>query len=283
MPETPLLASRLNPKLSRRKAAKWVLNDAFREFATHLADVGTSEDPEPVHHTRIGWRRFKTALWLFKPTLATTAKPPTAPLRPLLGGLGKLRNLEVALNETLPPLAQAYIAGDAHRAGAWQALLQTLTQAAHQQRQAVRATLQQASTQHSLQATTQWLKDLPIAKRPPGANTKIAGTLHQWARDRVAHLHKELQAQRKLAVDAESQHRTRILAKRMRYAIEALHPLLPVLHTRQWYAQAREIQDFIGSARDITLASALVDELSLKGGPADFLRGVQYQSCKACA
>jgi CHAD domain-containing protein len=96
-------------------------------------------------------------------------------------------------------------------------------------------------------------------------------------------LHKELQAQRKLAVDAESQHRTRILAKRMRYAIEALHSLLPVLHTRNWYAQARELQAHIGAARDITLASALVDELSPEGGPADFLRGVQYQSCKACA
>lgn len=280
-PTTP--ASTLRPTLSVRKAAQRVLGDAFREFTTHLANVGTSEDPEVVHQTRIGWRRFKTTLWLFKPLLATTAPPPTAPLRPLLGELGKLRNLEVALNETLPPLAQAYIAGDAHRARAWQALLHALTQAARQQRQAVRATLQQATTQHSVHATAQWLKDLPTARKRSNTKTKITGTLRHWARSRVAHLQEELQAQRKLAVDAESQHRTRILAKRMRYAIEALHPLLPVLHTRQWYAQARELQAHIGAARDITLASALVENLDPGGGPADFLRGVQYQSCSACA
>lgn len=278
-PATP--ASTLRPTRSVRKAAQRVLGDAFHEFTTHLANVGTSEDPEVVHQTRIGWRRFKTAVWFFKPVLATTAAPPTAALRPLLGELGILRNLEVALNETLPPLAQAYIAGDAHRAQAWHALLQVLSQAARQQRQAVRTTLLQATTQHSLQATAQWLKDLPTAKNQSGTKTHIEGTLRHWARSRVAHLHEQLRAQKKLAVDAESQHRTRILAKRMRYAIEALHPLLPVLHTQHWYAQVRKLQACIGAARDTTLASTLVENLDPGGGPADFLRGVQYQSCSA--
>jgi CHAD domain-containing protein len=243
--------------------------------------MDTSEDPEAAHRTRIGWRRFKTALWFFKPTLATTATPPIAPLRLLLGELGKLRNLEVALNETLPPIAQAYIAGDAHRARAWQALVQALTQATHQQRQAVRTTLQQASTQHSLQATTQWLKDLPISKKQAGANTKITGTLRHWARDRMTHLHQKMAAQQKLAMDTEGQHRARILAKRIRYTVEALNPLLPLRNTQHWYAQARELQACIGTARDITLAIELVEILDPGGGPADFLRGVQYQSCNA--
>jgi len=272
-----------NPKLPTRKAAQRVLGDAFREFTVLLANVGASEDPEVVHQARIAWRRFKSTLRLFKPVLATTTTAPVAPLGPFLSAMGKLRNLEVALHETLPPLAQAYIAGDTHRAEVWQALVQTLTEATRQQRQTVRTTLLQATTQHSLQATARWLQGLPAGKKQAETNPKRTETLRHWVRRRVTHLHQELQAQRRLADDAESQHRVRILAKRMRYAIEAFGPLLPVLHSKRWYAQARELQAGIGAARDIALATALVEQLSPEGGPADFLRGVQYQSCNACA
>jgi CHAD domain-containing protein len=276
-PKLTPIASPLRPKLPLPKAAQWVLGAAFHDFTANLPYPGASKDSEVVHQARVGWRRFKTALWLFRPVLGTVAPPPTAPLRPLLIELGQLRNLEVALNETLPPLAQAYIAGDAQRAQAWQTLVQNLTQAARQQRHAVQTTLQLKTTQHSLQATALWLQDLSTA------NIATNGTLRRWARKRVAHLHATLHAQRLLAVDAESQHRTRILAKRMRYGIEALHPLLPPLHNQDWYSQAKELQASMGAARDLTLAGTLVEQWGNGAGPGDFLRGVQYQSCSACA
>lgn len=72
----------------------------------------------------------------------------------------------------------------------------------------------------------------------------------------------------------ESQHRARILAKRMRYGLEALHDLLPRKRANRWLQQATRLQTDIGLARDLMQAHALVAQLGLEQGLAEFLRGV---------
>src|ERR1035437_1927268 len=70
-----------------------------------------------------------------------------------------------------------------------------------------------------------------------------------------------------------SAHRTRILAKRLRYGIEALRPLLPKQHTEDWYQHAIELQDHIGRVRDVMQACALVARLNADPDLMEFLRG----------
>ena len=60
----------------------------------------------------------------------------------------------------------------------------------------------------------------------------------------------------------------------MRYAIEALRPLLPKSRTRERYKQAMRLQSGIGAARDVRQAATLATRLEADRGIVEFLRGV---------
>ena len=107
--DTPLNAQPppLSADLPLPQAARRVLREMFSQFTANLNSLRRSDQPELVHQARVGWRRFKSALRLFKPVLANDAPPSWAPLQALLTCLGHLRDLDVALTETLPPWADA--------------------------------------------------------------------------------------------------------------------------------------------------------------------------------
>lgn len=98
--------------------------------------------------------------------------------------------------------------------------------------------------------------------------------LRGWARRRIKRLHDQLQLALRDTSDPDSQHHARIIAKRMRYGIEALQPLLPKKRSQRWHEQASELQLSIGAARDVSLAITLVAKLEIEPGVLDFLRGV---------
>lgn len=261
----------LTPELAVHAAAGRVLREMFSQFTSNLNALRASDAPEVVHQARVGWRRFKSALRLFKPVLDPQAIPAWQTLRPLLDRLGALRDLDVAAHDTLPLLAEAFTQstltqGKAQRMQAWEATVQHLATAAAHQRQAVRTALQTPAIGATLLATTQWLEELPVVDTQQ--------SLQPWARQRIRRFHERLKAAAKAADSAESQHRVRILAKRLRYAIEALRPLLWERRARRWHAQATALQTSMGAVRDIAQAGVLVAKLDADHGLAEFLRGV---------
>ena len=258
----------LNLLSSLPEAASLILGEMFDQFTANLSLLLNSDDPEAVHQARVGWRRFRSALRLFKPVLAAEALPALPDLPPLLQWLGELRDLDVANSETLPPLAMAYIAGDAQRAAAWQQMTETLQQAALSRRHAVREALKQPAMGASLLLVRQWLAGLSAISLPAEAS------LQRWARRRVIRQHKQLKNALAEMGDLEQQHRVRILSKRMRYSIEALRSLLPVQRTEIWYQQAVALQTSLGSTRDVIQAGILAEKWGASPGLAEFLRGV---------
>ena len=102
--------------------------------------------------------------------------------------------------------------------------------------------------------------------------------LRDWAADRVARLHKQLRAATKAASFAHGndadEHRVRILAKRLRYGIEALHASLAKNHRRDWHRLATDLQCRIGAKRDLVATSQLAAMLAADPGLAEFLRGI---------
>lgn len=273
----------LPAKLSLREAAQRVLREAFCQFTTNLGALRTSDNPELVHQARVGWRRFKSAWRLFRPVLAADAVPSWQPLQPLLTFLGELRDLDVARIETLPRLAGAYNAGDPRRAEASQALATALLQAATLQRKALRYALQAPTVGQTLLATTQWIEALSDMTERPTATAEKPLPLSAWARQRMARLHAQLERTLKQATQAEHQHRVRILAKRLRYGIEALRPLLPKKRTARWYEQAQRLQTTLGMTRDVMQASALATQLAADPGLAEFLRGLAVGQDRSAA
>ncbi len=266
----PTLESDLSPP----EAAQIVMREMFSQFTTNLNALRTSDDPEVVHQARVAWRRFASARRLFRPILAVDAQPAWEALRPLLSFLGELRDLDVARSETLPAFADAYVADDSQRDKAWIALARSLDHSATLQRKAVRYALEEPAIGATLLAVTHWLEDLPQMHGPDTEAHQRSPSLARWARRRADRLHARLQAALRQDSSPESQHRVRILAKRMRYAIEALRPLLPKPRTRERYKQAMRLQSGIGATRDLRQAATLATRLEADRGIVEFLRGV---------
>ncbi|MDO9198415.1 CYTH and CHAD domain-containing protein [Rhodoferax sp.] len=264
----------LTPDMSLPEAAQRVLREMFYQFTANLNALRSSEDAEVVHQARVGWRRFKSALRLFKPVLALDALPTWQALQTLLSFLGELRDLDVARIDTLPPLADDYMAGDARRAAAWQAMTQALLDAASLQRKSVRYALQEPAVGAVLLEIAQWLEGLSVLSRPGDAAVERNVSLRPWARRRIVRLHEQLKLARKEAGSPESLHRVRILAKRLRYGIEALLPLLPKRRKKRWYGQATRLQSSLGATRDVMQAGVLVARLEADRALVEFLRGV---------
>ena len=268
--DTPLTARpvQLHPRMTVADASGALLREMFNQFTANLIALGQGEDPELTHQARVGWRRFKSMLRLCSPALSSHHAPPTwADLKPLLDCMGALRDLDVARLETLPPLENAFVAGDLGRADRWQSMTDALDEAALLQRKAVRYALQNPAAGACLLRMTQWLAGLT-------GHCVSAHRLKPWARQRVKRLHRQLKRALRRPSTAAQRHRTRLLAKRLRYGAEALHSLLPQPQAARWMHQAVTLQTELGTNRDLGLAPALLAELGVNAGLVAFLRGV---------
>ncbi len=265
-------APALPTRLTVTTAAQCVLCEMFSQFTSNLGTLLISDDPEVLHQARVGWRRFQSARRLFARALASDATPDWSPLQALLICLGKLRDLDVASSETLPALANAYVSADPRRADIWLHMTQSLAQATHLQRKAVRYALQDPTVGACLLATTQWLEGLNIPSAD--ASREPDTSLRRWTQHRVLRLRAQLKLARQQMQTPEQQHRVRILAKRMRYNLDALSSLLPTKQAQRWREQALQLQTSLGTARDAMQAAALIVELGLDRGLAEFLRGL---------
>ncbi|MEI8028671.1 MAG: CHAD domain-containing protein [Comamonadaceae bacterium] len=264
----------LGSDLSLTLTAQRVLSEMFGQFTTNLNALRNSDDPEVVHQARVGWRRFKSARRLFRPILAIDTMPQWQALQPLLSCLGKLRDLDVARLVTLPPVADAYTAGNPRRLQAWHAMLLSLTQAAELQRKTVRYALQEPAVGAGLLATSQWLEGLAESSVAGSAKPDSKMSIRRWVGHRIERLHQKLESASAQDCSVDQQHRIRILAKRMRYGIEALHSQLPKKRAQRWQRQASSLQASIGLTRDLMQAAMLVAELEIDRGLAEFLRGL---------
>lgn len=269
-PQRAQLAALVLP-LSQLELAQVVLREMFAQFSQNLDSLGTSDDPELVHQARVGWRRFRSGLRLFGKALVVNKPPSLLELQPLLAALGALRDLDVAVTETLPALADGYAMGQGGQTQAWQAMLTALTQAATVQRQKLRQTLQAPSVGLCLLALTEWLENLS-ASDDTGRVQK--GALRRWARRRTGRLQHRLAQAQTQPVTPEQQHRVRILAKRLRYGVEALRELLPRHLADACCQQATQLQSRLGWSRDVAQARALVMALDPDPTIGAYLQGV---------
>lgn len=263
----------LTSRMPLQQATLQVLREPVNQFTRNLNTLYASENPEVLHQARIGWRRFRTALWLFKPVHPGTAMPALQALYPLLTFMGELRDLDVARTETLVPWQQPYVAGDQRRAEKWQALEQALLQAGQLQRKAVRYALEQPTVGVTLLALTQWLEDVATLKAPAAPAKDHKKHLQRWARRRMRRLHEQLQQALADTSRPDNLHRARLLAKRLRYGIEALRPLLAPRTARRWHQQTMKLQTRIGTARDRQRAAAVMATLDVDRELMGFVRG----------
>ena len=204
----------------------WTLDEALRQlvracleqFNANAPGAANARNVEFLHQARIALRRMRSALRLAGPA-DEAAKRLRAELKWLSGTLGAARDWDVLLDDTLPPVGRAYAPpGTADPEAARE--MARLLNAARRRRAKARGGMREAldSARHAalIGDIEHWVAEGPAAPN-------VAFVLPDFAAAQVRKLHKRLLRDAATLAGGGTpaeRHRTRISAKRLRYAVE---------------------------------------------------------------
>ena len=238
-----------------------ILRHCLAQFDANILPVLRDRDIEGVHQMRVALRRLRSAFGLFEPLLQDSALQALLDdLRWLGAPLGRKRDLDVFISETLNPLRSqadppkrlqhlATILED-HRAAAQVALDSVLNAP---RLAALRLQLARfVAAVEALDAAA--IADAESAAAPAA---RFAGALLRKRRNKVKALgsrHDEL--------DVPALHDLRIRAKKLRYAAEFFRPLYGHRKSaRRFIAALAHLQDCLGMLNDADVGARLVRDL----------------------
>ncbi|TMF68071.1 MAG: CYTH and CHAD domain-containing protein [Chloroflexi bacterium] len=241
--------------------AKDVIRNAIAESVAALLHhdplVRTDRDPEAIHQARVATRKLRSNLRTFGPLLDPEW---TEPLRSELGwlamGLGAVRDREVLL-ERLRERAKSLPAADQRSAAS---LLQLLQGEIDELRKKLLADLDSQryiDLLERLVAAAHSPQTLPDADQPAAAVLPALATT-PWRRLRSA-----VRGLPETPTDPEL-HRIRILAKRARYAAEAVAPVAGPAASAFARAAAK-LQTILGEHQDSVTAQAWLRSAKASG------------------
>jgi inorganic triphosphatase YgiF len=246
-------------------AAVW--RSCLEQIATNEEPAREGRDPEGVHQMRVGVRRLRSALSLFRPVLPAGATAPVeAELRWLGGSLGPVRDLDVFVESLVEPLLRLR-EGDA-------SLLHLADEARRTRRLAQQRLREDLSGRRlprllleigRFVATARW-RDQPLSA--------ASSQLFQPARSfGDVLLTRRLEKARRLGERLETltpaeRHRLRIQLKKLRYASEFLRSLYPEKRAARYVERLAALQDVLGEWNDAVIAERLLGDLLGRMGPA---------------
>lgn len=204
-----------------------------------------SVDPEFVHQARVAVRRVRSAARL----LGKAAGWPAAidgDLRWIARRLGAVRDWDVLQAQTLPALVTAVPAA--------KPLAERTAGLRRRDDAALREALAGARYARLALRLMRW------------ANTVAQGspTLGSAAGKRLGRLHRRLfdSAAFFVVLPVEEQHRVRIRAKRLRYALDLFASALPAKPTKRYVDELAHLQDELGALNDAVVAEELAPRLA---------------------
>jgi len=254
----------LDCAMTVEQAARALVGASLDQLQANEEGVLGSNDPEFVHQARVGLRRMRSALRIFRDVLPPEAQAWRTELGDLARTLGEARDWDVFATETLPPLAKAF--GDA-------AIARRLARRAAAPRKLALAKARDALRSKRFSALvldlSKWLAGSPTDFQAPGTDLLAFAT--RLARRR----------HRKLLADAEGlagrtpeeRHAVRIDAKRLRYAVDGFASLFKAKRVERYLDDLAALQDVLGASNDASTAAGLLASLSPGTEFAVFARG----------
>jgi len=247
----------LQPDSPARDVIKHVLAESIASLLKHDPLVRTSGDPEAVHQARVATRKLRSHLRTFGPLLDPEW---TEPLRSELGwlalGLGAVRDREV-LFERLSERARSLPASDLRSANSLLHILQVEIATLRTKLMAELDSVRYVDLLERLVVASQAPATLPDADEPA---SKVLPPLAAGPWRRLRSAIKQLP---ETPTDPEL-HRIRILAKRARYAAEAVAPV--VGKAADAFARAAaKLQTILGEHQDSVTAQAWLRSARISG------------------
>jgi triphosphatase len=242
---------RLKHGMSPAEACRAILWKCLAHLQGNHDAVLHEQDSEGIHQMRVALRRMRSAMAMFA-AFMPPADHLKEELRWLAGTLGAARDLDVFLEETLPPLQVAL-----DHPG-----LEQLANRARKQadiaRQEVRIALESQRYQRLLLELGVWMErpvpDIEKQELAPFARDLLSRRYHQLRR-RGKHCTK---------LSAEERHALRISAKKLRYASEFLASLYKPEPARPFLRQLTRLLGLLGELNDLAVTQRLLE--NLQGG-----------------
>ncbi|MCB1511890.1 MAG: CHAD domain-containing protein [Hyphomicrobiaceae bacterium] len=253
----PAGISPAKPKLNDRMTGAEGLGEIGRTAAQQIIMAMNgcleTDDAEQPHRLRVGLRRLRTALRLFRPFAGTPAMRGLADDARDLGRIvGDVRDADVLIDDVIAPAARASaITRDAE----W-GLISVVDAHRLRKRLAMRKSLR--GTRWNTLRLNAFLFDYAVAR----ANAEAANELAETELSRIAPkmLAKCWRRVRKWGdaidrLDVEERHEMRKAMKELRYATEFFAPLLP--GSGAFLKRLKRLQDIFGYLNDVTLTGRL--------------------------
>ncbi|WP_426110726.1 CHAD domain-containing protein [Massilia sp. PWRC2] len=223
--------------------------------------VARELDVESLHQMRVGMRRLRSALSMFKELLHLPQDMQTE-LDWLAGELGDARDWDVLSGSTLPAVAKksldgSDIAGVQHAASEQAHAHHLRTAQAVASPRYARLMLRLARW-----VTTMGWREDKVAMAAHGASLQQA--VGKFARQVVKRDQRRLQrrAAKLAGATAEARHRLRIAAKKTRYAAEFFASLFAAKTVRPYVKGLSSLQDELGLMNDFAVAERLLSGLT---------------------
>ncbi|MCX7293879.1 CYTH and CHAD domain-containing protein [Janthinobacterium sp.] len=233
-----------------------IAGNCLEQVGGNQDGVAAGEDVESVHQMRVGLRRLRSALGMFKSLLAL----PDALKNELdwLGGaLGEARDWDVLAGSTLAKLD-----------GGAQADAAALAQAAHEQARVKHAQAAHAVTSARYTACMlglqRWLqarawRDSCSMRQLRRLDAHVSPFAHATLRQDQRRLMKR--GKRLLHATPQQRHQVRIAAKKTRYATEFFASLFAARAVKPYVGRLSDLQDELGWLNDVQVADRLLQQL----------------------
>lgn len=244
--------ARLHPAMHLNDAWENILQTCITQLQANHDVILKTDAPEGVHQMRIALRRLRSAFSIFQDRMPDDGKLVTE-LRWLATTLGHVRDLDVFLTQTLPPVLAQFD----HHPG-----MQQLHEKALQARQKTHAELclglESQRYQRLLLELGSRIENLHHSSADPILTEFAHATLQK--RFKILKRHgKDLHAR-----VPEERHAARIAAKKLRYASEFFATLYQKHHARSFLKHLVQLQDILGTLNDITVTRTVLDRLAGK-------------------
>ena len=242
------------------------VSNAFRAvMAAGLAHLLANErglllgaDPEYLHQARVALRRLRSALGVFSPPVPERAIAPVArELKWLASRLGPVRDWDVFIGESLPPVVEAF---GAHRGlKAFRARCKRLRRGAGAN--ARRAARSSRYRQLKRMLATWLASEDWLASRSGAARASVQGPVTGHARNVLEKRYQRVRKRgRRLDKRSDAElHRLRIAVKKLRYATDFFSGLYQGKRVRDMLRRLARLQDILGAMNDAATAADLTE------------------------
>lgn len=274
-PEAAVKATRLalSTAMTVEQAFQAIAANCISQMEDNDQIVVKRHDVEGLHQMRVGMRRLRSALNMFK-GLLHLPEDMQKELDWLAGELGDARDWDVLAGSTLPAMAK-YVSDPTQIDGVQQAA----TEKAKAHHVATAAAVDSPRYTHLMLSMSRWVQTMgwhDDKGATTAAGDKLAQPVVKFARKILKRDQRRLRtrAHNLRAATPEARHRLRIAAKKTRYAAEFFYSLFSPKIVRPYVDGLTRLQDELGLLNDAAVAERLLT--SMPSGQPQLVESVGF-------